>query len=40
MKVEDEVDKMNKTEFDKLEERLGERDAPVASDSNTPAKSV
>lgn len=40
MQVEDEVDEISKTEFNKLEARLGETDAPVESDSSTPAKSV
>ena len=38
--VEDEVDEISKTEFDKLEAKLGERDEPVGSDSSAPAKSV
>lgn len=40
IQVEDEVDEISKTEFDKLEAKLGERDEPVGSDSSTPAKSV
>lgn len=38
--VEDEVDEVTKTEFEKLEERLGEKDAPVETDSSAPAKSI
>ena len=40
IQVEDEVDEINKTEFEKLEAKLGERDEPVGSDSSSPAKSV
>ena len=38
--VEDEVDEVTKTEFEKLEERLGEKDAPLETDSSAPAKSI
>lgn len=38
--VEDEVDEVSKTEFDKLEAKLGERDGPVGSDSSAPTKGV
>ena len=31
---------MSKTEFDKLEAKLGEKDDTVGSDSSAPAKSV
>lgn len=38
--VEDVVDEVSKTEFDKLEAKLGERDDPVGSDSSAPTKGV
>lgn len=34
------VDEVSKTEFDKLEAKLGERDDPVGSDSSAPTKGV
>ena len=38
--VEDETDEISKTEFEKLEAKLGEKDSPVEQDSSTTTKSV
>ncbi len=40
LQVEDEADEISKTEFEKLEAKLGETDSPVETDSSNTTKSV